>query len=115
VVQESVIDSIIWALIKEDPTRSCVQLNLALYDTLGVRVGTRWLRRKLKRWGMTWKKTEHIQINKFTTQNILYYAVYVTSILDFPVNRLKYADESHFESRGTARLHERPSLALGAD
>jgi hypothetical protein len=43
VVQESVIDSIIWALIKEDPTRSCVQLNLALYDTLGVRVGTRWL------------------------------------------------------------------------
>ena len=78
---------------------------MATNNALGL-VGSRALDRTyvcrlLKEWGLTFKTPVAKQINKFTVANCLYYAEYVTTIIDFDWTRLKYCDECHFESAGT--------------
>jgi len=93
----------VYALIREDPTQTAGQLARRVFTGLHVEVSDRWVQRLVKRWGFTWKKPMHVQLLKYTGENIAYTAQFVVGIKDFPLLHLKYADECHFESRSLRR------------
>jgi len=92
------IEQLIWFLVLDNPLMAAHEYVVAL-AAVGVVVNASWVNRVFKRWGLSWKKPIYKQINKFTMDNILYYAEYVYAVGMLPWVSLKFCDESHFESR----------------
>lgn len=46
------------------------------------------------------KKAQYVQLQKYTKSNMDYYKLYLQQIIDIPWKYLKFADESHFVSKG---------------
>jgi len=61
-----------------------------------------------KKWGWSFRKPDHKQLNKYSAKNIQYYYRFVTALQNIDPKKLKYADECHFVSR---ELHR--DLILG--
>jgi len=58
-----------------------------------------WISVLLKSWGLTFKKPEVRNINKFSSENIHYWMFFTTWVLNKNVLKLKYLDEVHFEPK----------------
>jgi hypothetical protein len=69
----------------------------------GHNVSAGWLSGLIKSWGYSFKKVEYRQMNKFTDENMRYYATFIESMQHIPYKRLKFLDESHFKSKGKQR------------
>ena len=54
--------------------------------------------------GFTNKTGKYISYRKFTLENIIYYGVWVSNIVHYPVLRVKYLDEASFDD-GNLRRH----------
>ncbi len=65
-----------------------------------VEVSQRWVRRVFASWRWSWKVPTVVQLHKFTPQNIERYVNYLVFVAGIPLNRLKFADEIHFVSKG---------------
>lgn len=47
--------------------------------------------------GFSKKLGAYVKINKFQTDNVVYWVVWVTNVIYLPVPRLKFLDEAHFD------------------
>jgi hypothetical protein len=59
--------------------------------------------RIFKEWKWSFKKTSKKQIYKYSTKNIIRYFNFIKKIQTLDMHKLKYLDESHFESKGLQR------------
>ena len=53
-----------------------------------------------KQWHWSFRHASYEQLNKYTEENVKYYQTYQEAIKDIPWYCLKFADESHFKSKG---------------
>ncbi len=70
---------------------------------LGLDVDRSFISRIFQNWLWSWKKPTHLQVQKFTLENIAYYFVWILTIFDMPWLHLKFLDESHFSTRSLRR------------
>ena len=77
-----------------------------------VAVSTKWVSRVFKSWRWSWKVPTVVQLHKFTPENIERYVNYVFFAAGIPLHRLKFADEIHFISKGTAQPSPRPLFSV---
>jgi len=59
--------------------------------------------RLLKSWRWSWKVPSHVQINKFSQENMEYYYHYVNWVLSQNPEKLKFVDESHIVPKSVRR------------
>jgi len=98
------VEMLLFAAIRANPLQTLSQVRAVLAVT-GVYVTMDWIRRTFHRWGWSRKRSRYLQINKFSTQNILYTAHYLLSIRTLNPFTLKYLDESHFDTKDLRRAH----------
>lgn len=60
-------------------------------------------RRFLKRMGWSWKVPTRFQIQKYNTRNLLRYFNYLDGVQLIPMEKLKFADESHIVSKNLTK------------
>lgn len=63
----------------------------------------RWVERVLKSWHWTYKIAKYRSPLKYTVANQQYYVQYVTGIVGYPLDRLKYLDEARFDAKALQR------------
>jgi len=63
----------------------------------------------LKKLRWSWRVPTHVQLNKFTEENLWIYANYVDGIQDVPWDQLVFLDEAHVVSR---LLHKKKVLGI---
>jgi hypothetical protein len=100
---------LLFASVKSFPCRTITAHAAAIQGTLPM-VNNADIKRKFKQWHWSLKKPSHQQLQKYSIVNIGRYLQHVTGILQFPVERLKYLDESHFVSRDM-----QPKLSRGEE
>jgi hypothetical protein len=86
------------AELRINPLRTPKELAAAL----GFVVSAQWVYRTLRRWCMTLKRAQYRNTHKYTGANLLGYCLWLRRIVALPWDQLKFADESHFSSRGMA-------------
>jgi len=92
------LELIVYYLFKEDPSRPYNKIQRIIYSRTGIKVTKSWLCRLIrKKWGLRWLTIEERAIQKFSTENIEYYPVYLLNVAQIPKRRLKFFDKSHFE------------------
>lgn len=74
-----------------------------------------WLSEEFKRWGWSFTKPDYRQIHKYTKENIQYYCTYLYNIQNIAWDKIKFADESHFDSRGMIFLLNKRLFNLKLD
>ena len=103
--QQYFVESVLWKVVKnlpcENPVRYCAELaSLGIPD-----VSPSWVTRAFRRWKYSRKKVQHVQRRKFTTLNICRYLDHVMAIPHLDPTKLKFLDESRFETRRVRRSH----------
>jgi len=94
----------LWSELRRDPTTDCAALAQSANQAAGLPLCDRYsVSRILRKWGWSWKITGHKQIAKYAVHNMEWYCRYVFAIRLVPWHRLRYLDESHFESRSLRR------------
>ena len=97
------VEAVLHNLMKKFPmeTADVYAEKLALY---GMPVVPRaWVARVLKRWNYSHQKVYHIQKGKFTSLNVMRMLDHMYAMPHIDPTKLKYPDESRFESRGVRR------------
>jgi transposase len=83
-------------IVKQNPL-----LNIReLAHDVGHGVNAMWVWRALRRLGISLKLIEYHNTNKYSLRNTIRYWKWLHRIHLIPWNKLKFADESHFTSRG---------------
>ena len=105
VMAQYFLESVLWRVVRdrpcENPQRYC-----ELLASLGLSgVKPSWVTRAFKRWRYSRKKVYHIQRRKFTTLNVCRYLDHVMATPHLDPTKLKYLDESRFETRRVRRSH----------
>ena len=92
----------IWRICKQNPLAGIPDFQIALQTEYGFDdvPSHGWLSALFKKWRWSFKKPDVRRIQKYSEENIAYYATYLYCIQDIPWNKLKFCDESHFDSRG---------------
>jgi len=83
-------------LVKENPTVNVSHIRDMFSNTFNRPISETTTKRVLKHWGWTWKVPTFVQINKYSQDNMIYYAAYVEFLKRVDHRRLKFVDESHF-------------------
>ena len=104
-MQQYFVESLLWRIVRdlpcENPQRYCREL-----QALGIEdVTPSWVTRAFKRWRYSRKKVYHIQRRKFTVLNVCRYLDHVMATPHLDPTKLKYLDESRFETRRVRRSH----------
>lgn len=99
------VEGMLWRLVEdnhiETPDIYAEQLRqLGILD-----VTTSWVIRTLARWNYTRKKIYYVQQNKFTVVNTLRYIDHVLGMPMYNPTKVKFMDESRFETRRVRRHH----------
>lgn len=97
------VEGMLWQLLEDMPTDTpegyCSELHrLGIPD-----VTVSWVVRVLSRWNYSRKKVYHIQAKKFTTLNVCRYIDHVFAIPWLDPTKVKFLDESRFETRRVRR------------
>jgi hypothetical protein len=108
---ELLVEMFLLAAIRWDPLRTYEQFATDLSEQLQFVVEPKWIERHLEKMGFSLKQAQHKHVAKFTSANILYYGQYTTAVCLLPRFRLKFADESHFNSLGMHHGLQFSSLA----
>jgi len=96
------INNILWNLCQRKPTARLGEYHRELSEH-NFEVSLMFISRVFKQWQWSFKKPSFEQLNKYTQENILYYATYQHCIKEIPWMHLKFADESHFNSKDLQR------------
>lgn len=70
-----------------------------MISRLGYQFSRTVLSKFLRRNRWSWRVPTRVQLNKFSLANKKYYAHFIASIMDIPVDRIKYMDEAHVVER----------------
>jgi hypothetical protein len=63
----------------------------------------RWIERAFKRWRWSYKNAKYKSPRKYAAANLRYYVQYVTGIVRYPLDRLKFLDEARFDAKSLQR------------
>jgi len=96
-------------LIKRDPRLNLSTLRNQIEQKLHVKLSNATLSRFLTKHRWSWKIPTLVQLNKFSPKNKQAYAHYLASVLNIPVEKLKFMDESHVVER---HLSKRKVLSM---
>jgi transposase len=69
----------------------------------GIEADRHFVARIFRSWGWSWRKPNHIQIRKFTPENVQRYTFWVALVPFLPWQHLKFLDEAHFVSKDLYR------------
>jgi len=94
IFQEKLIQFALWKLCKQNPSYTSIQYQKAL-EKEGWVVSNNYVLRIFKQWRWSWKIPDRKNINKYTIENICYYAEYLFCIYNIPWEKLHFIDESH--------------------
>jgi len=83
-----------WSFINyyQDVVAHCNKNGIELNDT--------WVSRAFRRMRFTQKVINHKQKHKYTDDNVAYFVEFVQALREEDKRKIKYCDESHFNSRG---------------
>jgi hypothetical protein len=74
----------------------------------GIDAADHFVARVFRLWQWSWKLPSRTQFHKYSPENLAYYFHYIKESYEYPWDRLKFADESHFVSR---QLYRKKQLA----
>lgn len=101
--EQRIAETLLWGELQFNPQRKVEEFPAALMELYGLHVSKSWVQRCLARWRWTAKKPSLFAINKYTQSNMIYYGIYVTSVIDIAHRHLKFLDETHFDARRLKR------------
>lgn len=105
---DELIQALLWRLVRLHPHYRVRDYTNALSDVTGIHFKRNFVLRIFKNWRWSWKKPAVQHVQKYTRENIAYYARWVILIPHIPFAQLKFCDESHFVSR---QLHRDSSVS----
>lgn len=86
-------------LLFEKPTLNLNQLRVEMMRRLGYSFSKSVLSKFLRKNHWTWRIPTRIQLHKYSIANKKNYAHYISSIMQVPVEKIKYMDEAHVVER----------------
>jgi hypothetical protein len=115
------VEAMLWQEVRADPIRTVAEFALVLRSN-GFDVTQRWVQLRFRQWGFSRQRPSYLNINKFTASNIFYYgyvkqnidvmlgtltgwlvwlwrSTFVLEVRQIPWIRLKFLDESSFDTR----------------
>lgn len=99
-LQHSLAESVLFELIEQKPQETAKEYATWM-KKYGILDATEsWVTRCIARWHFSIKKTYHVQKLKFTEENMLRYVDHIFGAVQLDPTKLKYLDESRFETRG---------------
>jgi hypothetical protein len=102
----ALVEGVLWMMLEESPLDTPAVLCDKLHDNFSFTdVTTTWVHRMLVRWHYTRKKVYYVQKNKFTIQNTCRYVDHILAVPHLDPTKLKFLDESRFETRRVRRHH----------
>jgi transposase len=119
VEQHTLVEGMLWQMVEDLPTET-PHGYCALLRELDIPVTTAWVVRVLSRWNYSRKKVQHTQAKKFTVVNVCRYIDHVLAAPNLDPTKLKYLDESRFETRRVRRQYgysprgDRINISAGA-
>ena len=105
VMTQYLVESVLWKVVRDLPCENPKRYCEVLADLGLVGVKPSWVTRAFKRWRYSRKKVYHVQRRKFTLLNVCRYLDHVMSVPHLDPTKLKYLDESRFETRRVRRSH----------
>jgi len=101
--EQLLVEEMLFCEVKRNPSLPS-RAYASILTGRGFGVDARWVSRTLNRMGFTSKRVKYRNIAKFSLANAIYTAQYITGVLAICWYRLKFVDESRFDSRlGIAR------------
>jgi transposase len=92
------IDAYLWAACQISPDFTLDEYRKMLLEfRFDVSITT--ISKTFKKWRWNLKVPSRFQIQKYASENIIYYGIYLLQISEIPWGRLKFLDEGHFVSR----------------
>jgi transposase len=91
-------DEILSFLLKS-PRADSYKVRDYIQEMFGVTFSVETMRKILKKLNWSWKVPTKFQTNKYSISNLNYYCDYIQTIQMVPLEKLKFADESHIVSR----------------
>jgi hypothetical protein len=119
VEQHTLVEGMLWQMVEDLPTETPAGY-CALLRELDIPITVPWVVRVLSRWNYSRKKVQHTQAKKFTVINVCRYIDHVLAAPHLDPTKLKYLDESRFETRRVRRQYgysprgERINITAGA-
>ncbi len=104
VEQHTLVEGMLWQMVEDLPTETPHGYSTLLQE-LDIPVTTAWVVRVLARWNYSRKKVQHTQAKKFTVINVCRYIDHVLATPNLDPTKLKYLDESRFETRRVRRQY----------
>lgn len=94
-----ILEARLWQTAKEHP---CWRIQDFVEDLIlaGFSVNREFVRRIFKTWRWSWKRADPKQPHKYTLENMNYTIDFVLWIRTVPLDKVKFLDESHFNSKG---------------
>jgi hypothetical protein len=97
--QHTLAEAVLLTILEMHPASTLEGL-AALMRSYGCRgINKAWVYRTLHLWGYTHKRLYHVQQHKFTQLNIFRYIDHMFGVAELDPTRLKYLDESHFDTK----------------
>ena len=93
------LESILWRIAKEHPCWRLAEFKQQVAES-GFDCNDEFIRCIFKTWRWSWKKPDPKQPQKYTLDNLNYTIEYALWVRSIPFDRLKFLDESHFNSKG---------------
>lgn len=93
------LEKLLWSLAIVHPTWSLAEFVVELNNN-GFLVNREFIRVIFHKWRWSWKRADPKQPHKYSIPNMNYTIEFVLWIRTVPFTRLKYLDESHFNSKG---------------
>lgn len=97
-----VVDIVLFQEVLRNPVQSTPEYAATLRTRWGIDVDPRWIARRFDDWGYSFKKVRWKLVLKYSADNILRYANFVSGRWTIPLRHQKYLDEVHFKSTGLA-------------
>jgi len=86
--------------IQKNPNSGLIDVRNHFQITYNREISKTATSRLLKSWRWSWKVPSHVQIAKFSPQNMEYYYHFVNWLLEQDQTKLKFLDESHILPKG---------------
>jgi len=102
---DGLLQALLWRMVRLHPTRTVQDHVNNLCMVSGLAIKRNFVLRIFHNWRWSWKKPAVQHLHKYSSENIRYYADWVTLIPHLPMRRLKFVDEAHFVSRKLHRSH----------
>ena len=94
------LESKLWECVKSHPCWSISEFVDFITEEAQYDVNDQFIRRIFKGWRWSWKKSDAKQPQKYSLGNINYSIDYNLWVRTVPFQKLKFLDESHFNSKG---------------